>query len=211
MPKSPPVTSDPVLDRVLALVAPLCVAHGVDLVSLIWAPARTLRLTIERRSEGPEDPNAQTGWGVSLDDCAELSRDVSRALDAEDFIPGHYSLEVSSPGLERDLDGEADFRRFVGFLAKVKLSRPAPDGQRLLRGTILSLTGPEGSAALSMRVDNKDITVPFDSVTSANLVYELPSNSPKAPRKAGGSDRRGSGGGPSRREPARRSNSVKGA
>jgi ribosome maturation factor RimP len=181
----------------------------VDLVSLAWAPARTLRLTIERRSEAPEDPNAQSGWGVSLDDCAELSRDVSRALDADDFIPGHYSLEVSSPGLERDLYDEVDFRRFVGFLAKVKLSRPAPDGQRLLRGTILSLTGPEGAAALTMRVDNKDITVPFDSVTSANLVYELPSNSAQA--KAGGNARKGSGGGPSRPKQARRSNSVKGA
>ena len=205
MPKAPHVTSDPLLERFQALVAPLCAAHGVDLVSLEWAAGRTLRLTIERRSEAPEDPNAQSGWGVSLDDCADLSRDVSHALDADDFIPGHYSLEVSSPGLERDLYDEADFRRFIGFVAKVKLAKPAPDGQRLLRGTILSLTGSEASAALTMRVDNKEITVPFESVASANLVYELPSSTQK------GGVRKTGGGGPSRPKPARRKQSQKGA
>lgn len=208
MPKSSLAASDPVIERVRALVAPLCVAHGVDLVSLGWAAGRTLRLTIERRPEGPEDPNAQSGWGVTLDDCAELSRDVSRALDTDDVVPGSYSLEVSSPGLERELEGEADFRRFTGFLAKVKLSKPALDGQRLLRGTIVSLKGEGDATFLQMRVDNKDITVPFESVTSANLVYELPGSTQK------GGARKGGGSGPSRSKQARRRdsrNSQKGA
>jgi ribosome maturation factor RimP len=167
--------TDPVLERVRALVAPLCVAHRVDLVDVAWF-ARTLRVTIERKSTtGKEDPAGTSGWGVSLDDCAELSRDISRALDENDTVPGAYSLEVSSPGLERVLYDDADFRRFVGFLAKVKLSRPAADGQKLLRGTIEAVSEPGGAdLQLKMRVDNKIIVVPFETVTAAHLVYELP-------------------------------------
>lgn len=171
--------TDPVLERVRALVAPLCVGHRVDLVDVAWF-GRTLRVTIERKSTtGKEDPNGTSGWGVSLDDCADVSRDISQALDDNDVVPGSFSLEVSSPGLERELYDDADFRRFVGFLAKVKLSRPAQDGQKLLRGTIEAVSGegPASSAEgieLTMRVDNKTIVVPFETVTAAHLVYELP-------------------------------------
>ncbi|NUO52955.1 MAG: ribosome maturation factor RimP [Polyangiaceae bacterium] len=167
--------TDPVLERVRALVAPLCVAHGVDLVDIAWF-GRTMRVTIERKSTtGKEDPNGTSGWGVSLDDCADVSRDISRALDEnEDVVPGSFSLEVSSPGLERELYDDADFRRFVGFLAKVKLSRPAPDGQKLLRGRIEAVSGEGAALELTMRVDNKTIVVPFQTVTAAHLVYELP-------------------------------------
>jgi ribosome maturation factor RimP len=165
----------PFLASVRALVAPLCVAHGVELVDVAWG-GRILRVTIERRNaSGKEDPQGTSGWGVTLDDCAELSRDISRALDTdEDIIPGAYSLEVSSPGLERDLRTADDFRRFAGFLAKVKLDRPAPDGQRALRGRIEALDGAGATATLRMRVDAKDISVPFETVTTAHLVYELP-------------------------------------
>src|SRR5690348_774036 len=96
--------ADPVLERVRALVAPLCVAHRVDLVDIAWF-GRTMRVTIERKSTtGKEDPSGTSGWGVSLDDCADVSRDISRVLDEnEDVVPGSFSLEVSSPGLEREL------------------------------------------------------------------------------------------------------------
>jgi ribosome maturation factor RimP len=178
------IDHNPFVASVRTLVAPLCVAHGVDLVDIAWG-GRVLRVTIERRTRsGKEDPNGTSGWGVTLDDCAELSRDISRVLDAdEDIIPGAYSLEVSSPGLERDLRTEEDFRRFVGFLAKVKLNRPAPDGQRALRGRIEALEGAGAGAELCMHVDNKDISVPFATVTAAHLVYELPASAqPKKSR-----------------------------
>lgn len=177
--------TDPVLERVRALVAPLCVAHRVDLVQVAWF-GRTLRVTIERRSpSGKEDPAGTSGWGVSLDDCADLSRDLSQALDEGDVVPGSYSLEVSSPGLERELYDDADFRRFVGFLAKVKLSRPAPDGQKLLRGTIEAVTGEGSATELTMRVDKRTIVVPFETVTAAHLVYELPTASARSGSGAG--------------------------
>src|SRR5262245_60723922 len=118
------------LDRVRGVVAPVLAAHGVGLVELVWTTDRTgwtLRLTIERiGAEGKP-----TG-GRTLEDGTEVSRDVSSVLDVEDVIPHHYHLEVGTPGLDRPLKTEADFARFQGQLAKVKLAQPTPDGQRVL-------------------------------------------------------------------------------
>ncbi|WP_437323812.1 ribosome maturation factor RimP [Sorangium sp. So ce381] len=162
------------LGRVRDAVAPVLASHGVTLVDLEWTTEReragwTLRLTIER-----EDA-VDAGGGVTLEDCADVSRDVSSVLDVEDLIPNHYNLEVSSPGLDRRLRTAAEFARFLGRTAKVKLSRPAPDGQRLLRGELLE--APEGQVAVL--VDGKRIAVPFADVVEARLVFELPSQ-PKA-------------------------------
>jgi ribosome maturation factor RimP len=173
------------------LVEPLCRAHGVDLVDIRWVTehaGRTLRITIERRAEGEQSTSADPmrGWGVTLSDCAELSRDVSQALDhAGDLIPGSYHLEVSSPGLERDLYGVGDFVRFRGALARVKLRVPAPDGQRLLRGTIEDVAGEPGSEVLTMLVDKKRIAVACADVAAANLVFEMssPAEKSRPPKK----------------------------
>jgi ribosome maturation factor RimP len=154
------------LDRVRAAIGPALSAQGVELVDLEFTTERsgwTLRVVIERAGADGAD------GGVSLDDCAEVSRDVSQVLDVEDLIPQHYHLEVSSPGLDRPLRREADFVRFSGKPARVKLRRPAPDGQRVLRGPIDA--APAGSIAVV--VDGKRIEVPFDLVEEANLVFEL--------------------------------------
>jgi ribosome maturation factor RimP len=188
---STPKATDPTLERVHTLLAPVARAHGVEVVSVRWVTehgGRTLRVTIERRlASGAQagqlpDGSDGVGWGVSLDDCAEVSRDLSAALDEnEDDIPGHYNLEVSSPGLDRELYSAADFLRFGGRTAKVKLSKPAPDGQRLLRGSISALSGPQGAELLTMLVDGKSITVPFANVNEANLVFELEKGVKRAP------------------------------
>src|SRR5262249_40372968 len=110
------------LGRVRAAIAPVLSAHFLDLVDLEWLTERggwTLRVTIER----PDAKDAR--GGVTLEDCAEVSRDVSQVLDVEDLIAPHYNLEVSSPGLDRPLKSRADFTRFSGELAKVKLRKPA--------------------------------------------------------------------------------------
>lgn len=169
------------LSAVHALAEPIARAHAVDLVDVAWVTehgARTLRVTIERRRATDADIVTH-GWGVTLEDCAELSRDLSAALDRDDVVPGAFSLEVSSPGLERELTSVEDLKRFAGQLAKVKLGTPAPDGQRLLRGEIVSVKG-EGAPQLTMRVDGKPITVPVADVVRANLVFEMtPSAKPK--------------------------------
>lgn len=167
------------LEKVRAKVAPVLVAHRVDLVDIEWTTERvglTLRVTIERVTAGAA-PDAS--GGVTLEDCVEVSRDISALLDVEDLIPHHYSLEVSSPGLERKLRGPADFIRFRGQLAKLKLTAPAPDGQRVLRGVLEE--APEGSVAV--RVDGKRIEVPAATVGEAQLVYELAPAPKKTPSK----------------------------
>lgn len=167
------------LARLRAIVAPVLSTHGVVLVDLSWQTDRmgwVLRLTIER--EG----SLEEGGGVTLDDCSHVSRDTSALLDADEaLIPQHYHLEVSSPGLDRPLRTETEFARFAGKTAKVKLSRPAPDGQRLLRGTLES--APAGRVAVL--VDGKRIEVPFADIVEANLVFELgaqPKKKSAAPR-----------------------------
>ncbi|MEJ7731096.1 MAG: ribosome maturation factor RimP [Polyangiaceae bacterium] len=147
-------------------MAPVLAAHGLALDDLDFRTERAgwiLRLTIEKPG------STEDSGGVTLADCADVSRDVSTVLDVEDLIPQHYSLEVSSPGLERPLRRASDFARFVGKLARVKLSQPAPDGQRLLRGELVE-AGPD---KVAMVVDGKRVEVPYAHVSEANLVFEL--------------------------------------
>lgn len=182
------------LDRVRALVQPILVAHGVSLVDLLWVRDRlgwTLKVTIER--EGAWDQSGPfLGAGVTLDDCAEVSRDVSTVLDHDEVISHAYHLEVGSPGLDRPLRAEADFRRFRGVLAKVKLTRAAPDGQKLLRGILDE--APEGRVAVV--VDGKRVEVPYGDVAEAHLVYEAFGGNDKGPsgkRAPGAKSKRASG------------------
>ena len=171
------------LGRVRAAVAPVLAAHGVELCDVEFLTERagwTLRLFIERPG------SSEASGGVTLADCAEVSRDVSTLLDVEDFIPHRYHLEVSSPGLDRPLRSRADFVRFRGKLAKVKLTRPAPDGQRLLRGHLEE--APEG--AIAVRVDDKRIEVPYADVAEAQLVFELAPQPKKGGDKGAGGRRR---------------------
>jgi ribosome maturation factor RimP len=179
------------LERVRDVIAPVLAAHGVALVELEWLTERvgwTLRLTIERL-EGTTnvDPrptsegSPEAGGGVTLEDCADVSRDASSVLDVEDLIPQRYNLEVSSPGLDRRLRTPAEFARFVGRTVKIKLARPAPDGQRLLRGELAAAS--EGRIAVL--VDGKRVEVPLAEVVEARLVFELvPQPKKKGRRRA---------------------------
>jgi ribosome maturation factor RimP len=168
------------LDRIRAVVQPVLSTHGVSLVDVEWFTeqgAWTLRLTIERESAVAA---GDVGGGVTLEDCAEVSRDVSSVLDVQDDIIAHkYSLEVSSPGLDRKLRTATDFQRFVGKTARVKLSKPAPDGQRLLRGPLAE--APEGMVAVI--VDGKRIEAPYADVAEARLVFELAPQPKKGTRQ----------------------------
>ena len=164
------------LARVREVVLPVLAPFGVDLFDIDWLTEQggwTLRVTIER--PGSTDDSG----GVSLEDCVEVSHAVSEVLDATDLIAPHYSLEVSSPGLDRPLRHEADFVRFVGRTARVKLARPAPDGQRLLRGPLDE--APAGSIAVL--VDGKRVEAPYADVIEANLVFELSPQPKKQPRQ----------------------------
>ena len=103
--------------------------------------------------------------GVTLDDCARVSRQVSAELDADDPIPGRYTLEVSSPGLDRPLTRDRDFERFTGSQVRVVTASPL-DGQRHFKGRLNVLA--EGSVHLVLE-DGREIAIPRDLMTSARL------------------------------------------
>lgn len=106
--------------------------------------------------------------GVGLDDCEALSRILSDRLDEVDPIPGSYSLEVSSPGLERPLKKPADFQRFSGQKVKVRTYAPI-DGRKNWTGMLLGFSDGE----VQLDVDGEPTAIPFDSIAKAHLVAEF--------------------------------------
>jgi ribosome maturation factor RimP len=109
--------------------------------------------------------------GIGLSDLQSVSEEVSAILDAEDPIEGTYTLEVSSPGLDRPLKGEADYRRSVGKLAKVS-SYETVDGRRHWTGRIVSCE--DGVVALDLEKETVTAKVPLGKISHGRLEVELP-------------------------------------
>ena len=148
--------------EIAALLAPTVRALGLDLLGAEYLPApgaAVLRLYIDV-------PETEAGErNVGIEDCERVSREVSAQLDVEDPISGHYTLEVSSPGLERPLFGAAQFARFAGETAKVALKLPQ-DGRRRLQGKILHVDGND----VAFDVDGNELVVAVDNIDKARLV-----------------------------------------
>ena len=109
--------------------------------------------------------------GIGLDDLQSVSEEVSAILDAEDPIEGHYTLEVSSPGLDRPLRNEADYRRFDGKLAKLSSYEPV-DGRRHWTGRIVGCEG--GVVTLELEKGEGEARVPLAKVSHGRLEVEFP-------------------------------------
>lgn len=107
--------------------------------------------------------------GVSLDDCARISRQVSTILDVEDPISGRYNLEISSPGWERPLNTIDHYRRFIGRKAKVLLYKPR-GGQRQICGTIKMVNDTEG---VTVETNDTMIQIGWDQIKRANLMADF--------------------------------------
>ncbi|MBQ9565007.1 MAG: ribosome maturation factor RimP [Synergistaceae bacterium] len=117
--------------------------------------------------------------GINLEDCERVSRAVNRVLDEEDFQPGtegSYALEVSSPGVERPLFTLAQYGRFCGREARIRLSEPV-EGRKSLTGKILS--AEEGRVVLYVEDEDRELSVPFDSIKAGNLVFRFEPGTPK--------------------------------
>ncbi|HHH48156.1 MAG TPA: ribosome maturation factor RimP [Gammaproteobacteria bacterium] len=106
--------------------------------------------------------------GIKVEDCQRVSHQLSGVLDVEDVIKGHYSLEISSPGLDRPLFNAAQFERFAGSEVKLRLEAPL-DGRRKFRGTLLGVEDGE----VRLRVDGEEVRIPLVSVDKANLVPQF--------------------------------------
>ncbi|MGZ5074683.1 MAG: ribosome maturation factor RimP [Usitatibacter sp.] len=110
--------------------------------------------------------------GIGVDDCARVSHQLSATLDVEDLIQQHYSLEVSSPGLNRPLKKESDFLRFVGQKAKIRTKRPIGESRRNFSGTLIAVE----NGNVKIDVGDQVCEVPVSEVEKANLVYEFNSS-----------------------------------
>lgn len=107
--------------------------------------------------------------GVTVEDCGELSRLIEAVLDADDFIPSAYILEVSSPGLERELYSIDDFKKFIGRKARIKTSEEF-ESRKAFKGTIDDVEGDE--IVFSERSADV-VRIPYKIVKKANLVFDI--------------------------------------
>jgi ribosome maturation factor RimP len=112
--------------------------------------------------------------GVRLDDCEAISKEISALLDVEDFGRGRYTLEVSSPGLDRPLLRPADFARFVGRRARVRRKNPETGRRETLIGRLGAFRPDEGGEIDLTELDSKrDVTVRLSDIEAAKLEIEL--------------------------------------
>jgi ribosome maturation factor RimP len=149
-----------IADELERLLEPTIAGLGYELSDLevkLNGPDGIVRIFIDRLPDG-----------VGVDDCETVSRQVSALLDVEDPIPGNYTLEVSSPGLDRRLRKVEHFERFMGEMVRIKLRFPL-DGRRNFRGTLKSATNEN----VEVEVDGKMFQLPLATIESARLVPTL--------------------------------------
>lgn len=153
--------------EIAALLAPTIESLGLELLGTEYLPApggAVLRLYIDVPADAGADAAGEPRT-VGIDDCEAVSREVSAQLDVEDPISGNYTLEVSSPGIDRPLFTPAQFARFAGESAKVTLKLPQ-DGRRRLQGRI---AGVEGDS-IAFEVDGQPFVVASGNIEKARLV-----------------------------------------
>lgn len=144
--------------KIQAIIEPAVTTLGYELVGIEYLPQgrhSLLRVYIDH-----ED-------GIDVDDCAEVSYQVSAVLDVEDPIHGEYTLEVSSPGLERPLFTAEHYARFVGNLAELRLRAPQ-DGRRKFKGRLLSVADGQ----VVMEVDGTEVQISLENIEKGHLVHE---------------------------------------
>ncbi len=149
-----------VIQQVHELLQPIATRLGLEVVDVQLAGDgrhTVLRMLMDR----PEG-------GITLDECAEVNEALSRQLDLYDLFVQRYTLEVSSPGLDRPLRTDQDYRRFAGRRAELTTFAPV-DGQRKFRGILLGVLGD----AVAVQIDGRQVQVPKAQIAQARLVVEL--------------------------------------
>jgi len=148
----------PLHERIEALLAPVAAREGLELVAVETAGATkspVVRVLLDR--EG----------GLDIDAIVDANRWISEILDAEDPVPNAYTLEVSTPGIDRPLRSSADFQRFVGSVAVVKTT--PIEGRTKYTGTIVAVEGE----TIELDVDGQTFQIPLAAVAKANVKGEV--------------------------------------
>ena len=145
------------LHEVRDIIEPSIEAMGYELVRVHHTGGMrpVLQIMVERTD----------GASMTVDDCAAISRTVSALLDVEDPIAGEYTLEVSSPGIDRPLTRLKDFSRFSGYEARIELAAPV-DGRKRFKGRLLGVAGED----VRIAVEDGEYALPFRRIQKAKLV-----------------------------------------
>jgi ribosome maturation factor RimP len=166
------MSRNPLQQRLISIVEPVCQAAGYELVELRFALEQggwTLRVAIDRPLDEHTDPDEIPSDRVDLLDCENLSRELSAVLDVEDPIPQAFNLEVSSPGIDRPLRTAAHFAHFTGCEAKIQLAVPlalAGGERRNFRGILQGVDGD----CVAIHCDGTVFRLPIDDIDHARLV-----------------------------------------
>ena len=140
------------------LIEPTLQAMGFELVRVQFGGGQhrpTLQIMAERVDRQP----------MAVEDCAEISRNISALLDVEDPLPGSYLLEVSSPGIDRPLIRPADYERFAGFEARLETTAPI-EGRKRFRGKLMGLAGDR----VRLAEEGGELTLPLEQINKAKLL-----------------------------------------
>jgi ribosome maturation factor RimP len=148
------------ITRVWELAAPLAEGEGMEIVDVEFRPegsrgGRVLRLYLDKDG------------GLSVDDLTRVSRRLSELLDAEDAVEGAYTLEVSSPGINRPLKKPEHFARFVGKRIRVR-TRDMIDGRRSFLGILAQVVGD----SVILTQEGKQYQIPFSMIDKSNYEHD---------------------------------------
>lgn len=159
------MSQESVVEKVNRIASSLAESLGLELVEVEYrrvGRSMTLRLFIDKQG------------GINLDDCSGFSHEFSQLLDVEDCIKEHYTLEVSSPGLDRPLKRPEDFVRYAGRLVKAKTFELVPDVEGNKRKTFLGdLIGLE-DGLVSIRLKEGQLAeLPLEKIAKINLEFEI--------------------------------------
>jgi len=149
------------VEELTALIEPATQACAVDLWGVEFfqqGKHSVLRVYIDREAEA----------GISVEDCTEVSRQVSAILDVEDPIAGEYTLEVSSPGWDRMLFKPSQYQRYVGEEVNLRLTAPVA-GRRRWRGVVEAVDDVQ----VTLQAEGQSIVLPFISIDKANVVSKF--------------------------------------
>lgn len=154
------MTRSGISQQVEALLGPIASRLGLETVDVQvnGAAARTVLRVLVDRPDG----------GITVEECARVSEQLGRQLDLYDLFPHAYTLEVSSPGLDRPLRTDAEFRRFAGRRAEIMTAEPVL-GQRRHRGRLLGVVGE----AVVLQVDEAQVQIPKAQILHAKLIVDM--------------------------------------
>ena len=187
------------LDTIRVTADRVAASHGLEVVDVDFAGGggkhRALRIFVEKNAEGraslaqhaakaslPKGVPVELLSGVTHEDCEHFARDFGTVLDVEDLVPGSdYTLEVSSPGLERKLRGAADYTRFQGSLVKLQTFTPVENNRHFTgrltafdgRQLTLDLSAVKQKGKAKKALTSQTVTIDLANVEKANLVAEI--------------------------------------